>query len=429
MPIQYPASITLAILRLPVRGSVLGLPGEAAKASRQGPSSAEGKWLALKLAWFTGLDGEQLLVPGAALYKRVGIPKSRGAAAFAELQLCGWIRKGRFDPSLRKIRRWRSHDHAISLVLRYDGMFEQQLRAAARQGMDRKNALLLATLLAFADEAGRVRDLSDLDLSRLTGFNSDHQLKCQMQRLQELGFVSKVVPGMTGSALFGVVKSCIYLNLLHPCLSTAFLEWRGFAVSHSQWRLNIQGRMETLLKMMQPLARREISQRRSVTAFFEHFVYGMVSEMLSMPPAVAGENVALLNRAQAQLRSSSITSENLRWFMRDIWIIAQTLRDTAYLRGTGGSVSIEAREEEVWKFCLLPVSLGAGLGSPADDKPYALLLTNCPYILGDYDSSWLGARGVMEWVSAGLACDPALAPRKYRSGLHGTPGAKADHGE
>lgn len=86
----------------------------------------------------------------------------------------------------------------------------------ARSRLSICNRLLLGALLANADQFGVVTGLSNLDLRRLTGLNSE-SLSHRLQRLRGVGLIRSYVPGVTSSVFrTKKVNSTYFLNLNHP---------------------------------------------------------------------------------------------------------------------------------------------------------------------------------------------------------------------
>ena len=85
----------------------------------------------------------------------------------------------------------------------------------ARSRLSICNRLLLGALLANADQFGVVTGLSNLDLRRLTGLDSE-SLSHRLQRLRG-GLIRSYVPGVTSSVFrTKKVNSAYFLNLNHP---------------------------------------------------------------------------------------------------------------------------------------------------------------------------------------------------------------------
>ena len=102
-----------------------------------------------------------------------------------------------------------------------------------RQDLSSTNRLLLAVLLQHADKFGVVRDLGLSELSKLTGLNRE-RAKGHIHKLQSLRILRFWEAGLTGSTLFGAMKSVYFLNLNCSVLSVsrdstaAFVFFCGF---------------------------------------------------------------------------------------------------------------------------------------------------------------------------------------------------------
>lgn len=82
------------------------------------------------------------------------------------------------------------------------------------------NRLLLTVLLQHADKFGVVRELGLSELSKLTGLNRE-RTKGHIHKLQSLRIFRFWQAGLTGSTLFGAVKSVYFLNLNCSVLSVS----------------------------------------------------------------------------------------------------------------------------------------------------------------------------------------------------------------
>lgn len=76
------------------------------------------------------------------------------------------------------------------------------------------NRLLLALLLELADEGGVVRRVRPKELGRLSGMTGV-QVRYQLEKLLDLGFIRAMVAGVTGRQMFGVSPGAYFLNLSH----------------------------------------------------------------------------------------------------------------------------------------------------------------------------------------------------------------------
>ncbi len=88
-------------------------------------------------------------------------------------------------------------------------------RKGAGKDLSASNRLLMAVLLALADDCGVVRGIWPKAIARLVGM-SGVQLRYQLGKLLGLGYLRAVVPGVTGRSLFGVSPGAYFLNLSHP---------------------------------------------------------------------------------------------------------------------------------------------------------------------------------------------------------------------
>lgn len=79
------------------------------------------------------------------------------------------------------------------------------------------NRLLLAVLVAHADEFGVVRKLGWRDLGELTGLQRS-VLRQRLEWMLDQGYLRSMVPGATGSGFIKKAKSEYVLNLAHPLL-------------------------------------------------------------------------------------------------------------------------------------------------------------------------------------------------------------------
>lgn len=164
----------------------------------------------------------------------------------------------------------------------------------ARSRLSICNRLLLGALLANADQFGVVTGLSNLDLRRLTGLDSE-SLSHRLQRLRGVGLIRSYVPGVTSSVFrTKKVNSSYFLNLNHPGYG---LSGEGAVLVHwlpqSKVRNDVFGvflrdihgfrrppalnRAETPKEVLHFLAR----ERRSVFDVLRLMLYRCASELLS----------------------------------------------------------------------------------------------------------------------------------------------------
>lgn len=118
------------------------------------------------------------------------------------------------------------HGELISYVISSPELHDGKLLSVT-------NRLLLAVLLQHADKFGVVRELGLSELSKLTGLNRE-RTKGHIHKLQSLRIFRFWQAGLTGSKLFGSVKSVYFLNLNCTALSissdttAAFVFFCGF---------------------------------------------------------------------------------------------------------------------------------------------------------------------------------------------------------
>lgn len=164
----------------------------------------------------------------------------------------------------------------------------------ARSRLSICNRLLLGALLANADQFGVVTGLSNLDLRRLTGLDSE-SLSHRLQRLRGVGLIRSYVPGVTSSVFrTKKVASSYFLNLNHPGYALSgegavLVHWlpqskvRNDAFSvllrdiHGFRRPPTLNRAETPKAVLHFLAR----ERRSVFDVLRLMLYRCASELLS----------------------------------------------------------------------------------------------------------------------------------------------------
>lgn len=103
----------------------------------------------------------------------------------------------------------------------YEQCIQRLLEGAAKpegaRSIQMGNRLLLAVLLAHADEFGCVRGLGARDLSELTGIKKP-AIRERVGTLMDLQLIRAVVPGVTARRLFKPTSSLYILNLGHPML-------------------------------------------------------------------------------------------------------------------------------------------------------------------------------------------------------------------
>lgn len=87
-----------------------------------------------------------------------------------------------------------------------------------RNRLSLPNRLLLAVLLAHADDFGIVRGLGGAELCRLVGVDAA-SLKQRIRKLISLGYIRRHIPGCASPLLSRKLKSIFIMNLNHPQLA------------------------------------------------------------------------------------------------------------------------------------------------------------------------------------------------------------------
>ncbi|PKM23392.1 MAG: hypothetical protein CVV09_20795 [Gammaproteobacteria bacterium HGW-Gammaproteobacteria-13] len=160
--------------------------------------------------------------------KRIGVTPKVAGAAIEQLVSLGLLTK---QSKLRQLGRPSSEYSCSTLAVeKFLGSTvdnpEQESRVAKllggaseqkEQRLMYANRLLLAVLVAQADEFGVVRKLGWRDLAERTGLRRE-VLRQRLGWLLEQGYLRSVIPGVTGIALFKKAKSEYILNLAHPFL-------------------------------------------------------------------------------------------------------------------------------------------------------------------------------------------------------------------
>lgn len=93
---------------------------------------------------------------------------------------------------------------------------------AAESSLTPADKLLLAVLLANADDSGVIRNVGTADLMALTGMLRD-RVGYRMDNLKGQGYIRSSVPGVTMPSIFGVTSGYIFLNLLHSKFQNTLL--------------------------------------------------------------------------------------------------------------------------------------------------------------------------------------------------------------
>lgn len=250
------------------------------------PTTSQGKWLAVCLAYHFGTVGDRRLPMGAALYEYAGMSARQGPKAYKDLLRCRWIVESRFEPPVVSIQDRPVHLSAIQQLFECNEVGDSWLKDEFELFLKPDNRLLLMVLFSLASIEGRVGEVSDRELADLTGFSPD-KLKCQIQRLKHLGFVSGTVPGVTCLEGLGVAKSYVYLNLLHPWWQGLYREWRMIPLRTFVWKPILRASLALFrgsMRSAQPADLADVPADRAyaqqVERYMLNFVFVEVSRML-----------------------------------------------------------------------------------------------------------------------------------------------------
>jgi hypothetical protein len=397
-----------AILGATVRRRSIHTEPRAARGGKGiGPSTTQGKWLALRLAYLRGASDPTPLDSGPRLFKAVGVSARQGPKGYQDLVACGWIVQNHFKPEVNPGPEKLIHFSAIQRILEYSHAAALELEERFEMGLKPDNRLLLLTLLLLASRGGRVDAVSDGDLAHLTGFTST-QVKGQMERLKQLGFVGGVIPGVTLPGEFGRAKSCIYLNLLHPWWAISYPGWRLIELHPSIWRP---------LLAVEPGIFRSVMRRASLSVLSEAVQWSAYAEQVRMYL----RNLVLMQASESTqvfLAPSPSPEENDERVKK--WISAD-------LNDLVASILISLRDDHGYPISRVMAESGSMILYPAfgtaplqidpdlTKRSGPMLLTNIAMLKGGIDSTWLDERNCGEWVKRGVVTDGSLAPRKYGS--------------
>lgn len=122
-----------------------------------------------------------------------------------------------------------------------DGKLLAPSRKGAGARLNLGNRLVLATLLAFADQHGVVRGKGVAELAAIACMRVP-RLETNITKLIALGFIRAYVPGASGSPLVGVVSGIYFLNLGHPEYGPARTPSLAFALRVTRPMLEYQDR-------------------------------------------------------------------------------------------------------------------------------------------------------------------------------------------
>lgn len=384
----------IAVLRLAVGGT-------------SGPSTPEGKFLAMALCLFP-VEASEPLADKPSLFPSVQISALIGARAYRDLERCQWILEGGFRPKINVSRRGAKHIDAIRAVLSgYQNQDQDWFPRRFGKRLSVNNRLLLVILLDREEHGGRLRPTSLGDLAKLTGF-SPNQVKVQLQKLKEVGLVSGVVPGVSGAAVFGIAKSYIYLNLLHPFWGCFFPAWRAICLGAPIWQDISREESSILYRLMGDGGHAELRRRPELRRYFRNVVLVLISGVLSRswhelrmnsPTFLQGEQYFAERLLRAELPVSDIP-----WFMIQVRRIASQVQ-SKLCNGDGDLAEVIG--DASWSFCVLP--------DFSDCAQPLVVLTNCGSISNGIDSTWLRSNDHAHWIEKGLLTRPDAAPLKLRS--------------
>ena len=372
------------------------------------PSTPEGKFLALVLCWITEEKGPEL-PDKKSLYASAHISSHLGARAYQELLRCQWIQARRFEPTVSREGRARRHIDVIRHVLvgsqdQIYGRGEQE----QLKGLSVKNRLLLVSLLDRAEFSGKVGPISIGDLAQMTGLGAN-QIKVQLQKLKELGLVSGVVPGATGGAVFGKVKSYIYLNFLHMYWCDFFLDLSAVCLDASLWQRIMKDESESLYRLMGDSSLDELVRRPELGSYFRNAMLMLISDILSLHwhDLRLNNAVSILQMGRGvilKFLKAQVPASNVDILLTVVASIASQIQ-TLLCKNEKGLMTRIGLEN--WHFCVLP-QFGVHPQS-------MVVLTNCPHFPNRLDVNWLRTCSHDFWIMSGLMTSPDDAPLKLRS--------------
>ena len=375
--------------------------------ARACPSTTQGKWLALCLAYRQGVSKPTPLSAGPSLFKAIGISARQGPKGYQDLVACRWIVQNRFIPDVNLGSERLIHFRAIERILEYSDAAAFELEEHHEIALKPDNRLLLMTLLLLASREGRVDAVSVGDLASLTGFTS-MQVKGQMERLKQLGFVGGVVPGVTWPGDFGKGKSYVYLNLLHPWWATLYPGWRLIELHPSIWQSLLTVERETFRRRMRSASARELNETARWSAYSEQIQMYVRNLVLMEASETTREFLAQDSRWQSDERRPK------KWISTDLSEASASI--VICLRHSHGypeSRMIKASESMMLYPPFGSVPLQIDIDPTKRIGP--MLLTNIALLKGGIDSAWLAERPYSKWVKHGIITDGSVAPRKWGS--------------
>jgi len=378
-----------------------------------GPESPEGKYLALRLCDLCGIGGkyEGLENLGGSLL----LSRALGRRAEQDLIRCEWICAGHFRPRLDSTgKHVLEHSCAMKhLIGCTDDGFGFALTGWMDKSLTAHNRLLMAVLLARADSFGYA-SLGTADLAKLMGF-SKNQVKVQIQKLKDLGWLHGVVPGMSGRAPFRVVKTGYFLNLLHPDVVAFYPGLRAILLPPFPAWLGTSDQ-----SILRNFRFNEFLGRPEVSAYIEHQVRMLTSNVLT-------EDWDGIGTPRKDLTEPLARAFHRRMFM-------DSARDDDLLASVGRLMALDAYQRaELIKSSLIEATLieeEAVFTSvirvlprfSAVQQGVALLCAGfdrLPTIFqcGSDQPLAINATTRRDLILAGLLSDPHDVPSKYRSSM------------
>lgn len=378
-----------------------------------GPQTPEGKYLALRLLEICGVGGAY---GGLAMHRdQVLLSPALGKRAEQDLVSCGWIQARRFQPGLGPPpdKPQIEHEQAIKHVLKSNQHgFGFALLERRDRSLTARNRLLLAVLLSAADSFGYA-SLGSAELIKRTAF-SKNQLKVQIQKLKDLGWLHGLIPGFSGKQPFRIVKTGYFLNLLHPDIWGFDPELKAVLLPpHPAW---LGSAAQALSMNFDAL---ELSSQSEVAAYLDHEVSNVASHILTKDwPDISLDQEECARQLGKVFNRRMLSRRALETSLMDL--IGYTMAEYAYQRAyliqrdliscvgtdevpTASSIralpQFSAAQQGVVVLCRgfvdLPTILDGSSGLPLS-----------------FDS-----RTRKRLIQAGLLSDPYDAPLKYRSSL------------
>ncbi|WP_148485232.1 hypothetical protein [Pseudomonas massiliensis] len=366
------------------------------------PCTRQGKWLALLLAHHQPslTDGRPLV--SAGFLKSVGVSARQAPIGLKDLTDCGWLSKGSTRLPYRENFPTLTHAQAIRFLLEYPRSSHLDFESRFKIGLKPDNRLLLVTLLSLANETGRIDAVSDTELMHLTGF-AKAQLKCQMHRLKFFGLVSGVVPGATLLNDEQKGKTCIYLNLLHPCWASFYPGWKLARLNPNLENFISEASVRLFSKKMWSAQPNDDDAYSSRRAYADHAQTHLRNRVI-VEMSAAARYITSTGGSMSKIEDGSIGGE-IPGFVDLI------VSFFCYLREEFGYV-VYSGTSHFDIFVVLPFF---GSRQPEVEVGGFMLLTNSSKNVAAMDSAWLAEQPVKSWIRQGIVTDAAEGPRKYGS--------------